>query len=292
MKKTLMVIVLTASMLGVNVVSLPFAAVGPTPQVEQNIPREKTPNTNKRTTIPGIGLKSPNTNHPEAGKNQKPPADSSNQTQNPITDPDPKRPSANSGNSRMITDPQNILVLVNKIHYLSPNYVPPDLIQPGIPFSFNQDLPKKLMKEEAADALTKLFQRASAEGVTLLGVSGYRSYQTQKSIFEYKANLLGEAKANRISARPGQSEHQTGLAMDITSPSVNGLTTNFGSTPEGNWVARNAAEFGFIIRYQKGKEHITSYDYEPWHLRYVGVEVAQLITRNTITLEEYLEEPI
>jgi D-alanyl-D-alanine carboxypeptidase len=78
--------------------------------------------------------------------------------------------------------------------------------------------------------------------------------------------------------------------MDITSPSVNTLATSFGSTPEGIWVAKNAAEFGFIIRYQRGKEHITGYDYEPWHLRYVGVEAARAISKSNITFEEYLGE--
>ncbi|MGE5544738.1 MAG: D-alanyl-D-alanine carboxypeptidase family protein, partial [Bacillota bacterium] len=173
-------------------------------------------------------------------------------------------------------------------HNLSPDYVPPDLTQPDIRFTFSENLPKKLMRKEAAEALTRLFEHASREGITLLGVSGYRSYQTQKEIFENKARLEGEVQANRTSARPGQSEHQTGLAMDIISPSISSLSTSFGATPEGKWVAQNAADFGFIIRYQRGKESITGYDYEPWHLRYVGVAAAKYIYQNGITLEEYL----
>ncbi len=99
----------------------------------------------------------------------------------------------------------------------------------------------------------------------------------------------GEAEANTFSARPGQSEHQTGLCTDVSSPSVNyQLTTDYADTEEGRWLAEHCHEYGFIIRFPLGKEEITGYQYEPWHIRYVGTEAAAYIHQEQITLEEYL----
>jgi LAS superfamily LD-carboxypeptidase LdcB len=144
------------------------------------------------------------------------------------------------------------------------------------------------MRYNAAKALEKLFSAASDAGYKLYGVSGYRSYATQKAIFDKRAAERGEEVANKTSARPGQSEHQTGLAMDISSKAVDyRLVTSFGDTAEGKWVKKNAHRFGFIIRYPKGKETITGYSYEPWHLRYVGITAAKYIYEHGLTLEEY-----
>ena len=123
---------------------------------------------------------------------------------------------------------------------------------------------------------------AKQEDITLWIVSGFRSYQSQQSIFANYATSYGETEANRFSARPGQSEHQTGLAFDI-----NLLSESFGATKEGIWLAQNCHRYGFIIRYPKGKEYITGYIYEPWHIRYVGQDVASYINKNKITFEEY-----
>ena len=202
-------------------------------------------------------------------------------------------PEVGKGNEekKMVENPQDILVLVNKEYNLPADYIPPDLVQPDIPFSFSEDLPKKKMRAEAARALEELFRQAAAEGIELAGVSGYRSYQRQEAIFNYRARERGEEVANRTSARPGQSEHQTGLAMDVSSASVGyALIEDFGNTKEGLWLAENAPRFGFIIRYPKGKEHLTGYSYEPWHIRYVGVEAAQEIAARGLILEEYLAE--
>lgn len=126
-------------------------------------------------------------------------------------------------------------------------------------------------------------------GIELAAVSGFRSYERQAAIFANAVQRKGEVEANRVSARPGQSEHQTGLAMDVSSASVGyALVEAFGETVEGKWLAQNAPKYGFIIRYPKGKEHITGYRYEPWHLRYVGVEHAMKISQRGLTLEEYL----
>jgi D-alanyl-D-alanine carboxypeptidase len=190
---------------------------------------------------------------------------------------------------KFVADPSDVLVLVNKEWNLTANYVPPDLVTPDIPFSFSEDLPKKLMRQEAAIALEELFKKAEADGIQLAGVSGYRSYQRQKDIFTARAKQRGEEVANKTTAYPGQSEHQTGLAMDVSSASVNyQLLESFGETTEGIWLAENAPDFGFIIRYPKGKEEITGYSYEPWHLRYLGIETALQVSARGITYEEYL----
>ena len=146
------------------------------------------------------------------------------------------------------------------------------------------------MRPEAASALEALFEGAAEAGLTLYATSGYRSYSTQKAIFDRKAAERGEQAANRSVAKPGYSEHQTGLAMDIEGETTlgTGLTEAFGESPEGIWVAEHCHEYGFIIRYPKDKTNITGYIYEPWHIRYVGVEAAMEITELGVTFEEYI----
>ncbi len=191
----------------------------------------------------------------------------------------------------VITNASSLYVLVNKKRNLPSDYAPDDLVVPNVPFSFSGDSPKKQMRKEAAKALEKLFEAAEDDGIELKAVSGYRSYSTQKSIFESNAKRKGEEVANRTSARPGQSEHQTGLAMDVSSASVSyGLEESFGDTKEGEWLAKNASAYGFIIRYPKGKERITGYSYEPWHVRYVGEQIAKDVANKKVTLEQYFEE--
>lgn len=189
----------------------------------------------------------------------------------------------------IVSNPSDVLVLVNKNYSLPSNYVPQSLVVPKVPFPFNEYSQKKLMRQDAAVALEALFRKAKADNIDLYATSGYRSYSRQKEIFTSKVMSIGMEKANQFSAKPGESEHQTGLAMDVTSPSVNlGLSQSFGETKEGIWLKNNAAEFGFIIRYQRGKEYITGYQYEPWHIRYVGKSVAKTIASKNITFEDYL----
>lgn len=188
------------------------------------------------------------------------------------------------------TNPTSILVLVNKEHPLPAGYVPPDLITPNVPFPFKEDLPKKKMRKVAATALEDMFAQAEKDGLHLYAMSGYRSYKTQIEIFNHNVKTEGQAVANAVSAHPGTSEHQTGLAMDLITTSMHEqLEQSFESTPEGIWVQKHAAEFGFIVRYPKGKEKITGYEYEPWHIRYVGKEVAQEISSKNITFDEYVK---
>ena len=113
------------------------------------------------------------------------------------------------------------------------------------------------------------------KGYELIARSGYRSYDTQVMLYDRYVKEDGVEAADTYSARPGHSEHQTGLTIDITSDSVHGgLTETFGETDEGKWVAENAHRFGFIIRYPENRVDETGYQYEPWHLRYVGTEAA------------------
>lgn len=189
-----------------------------------------------------------------------------------------------------VTNASAVEVIVNKQRNLPADYEPDDLVVPDIPFSFSGDDPKKQLRKEAAEAIEQLFAAAKKDGIELAAVSGYRSYSRQKAIFEANAKAKGEEEANRTSAYPGQSEHQTGLAMDVSSKSVNyALEESFGETEEGKWLAEHAHEYGFIIRYPKGKEEITGYSYEPWHIRYVGKELAAAVYESGLTLEEFAE---
>lgn len=192
---------------------------------------------------------------------------------------------------QVIQNPLNVLALVNKMFALPDSYNPTDLVKPNVSFSFgDQTIEKSLMRQEAAIALEKMFAEAKASGIELYAVSGYRSYERQRVIFDAEVKKSGEEKAAQVVAVPGNSEHQSGLAMDISAKSANlSLTESFGETTEGKWLAANAHKYGFILRYPKGKESITGYQYEPWHFRYVGVHAAQTIFEKNITLEEYFD---
>jgi len=163
------------------------------------------------------------------------------------------------------TDPNSDWVLVDKQHPLNPiDYVPPltALNLPGY---------KGQMRPEAAAALREMFAAGQQQiGHTFTVQSPYRSYVDQKAVYGGWVSRLGQAQADRQSARPGYSEHQTGLAVDVDTVTAQ----SFGQTPAGQWIAQNSWRWGFIVRYQQGQEAITGYEYEPWHLRYVGVPLA------------------
>lgn len=189
----------------------------------------------------------------------------------------------------VITDYTQVDSMMNKERALPSDYVPSDLVKLEVPTVLPNPEINQLRKV-ASDALTAFFEEAKKEGFTLKARSGYRSYATQDGLYRSNVAKNGQAYADKYSARPGHSEHQTGLAMDITSSSVNNqLSETFGETEEGLWVAQNAHRFGFIIRYPKGKEAITGYNYEPWHLRYVGPTLAGAIFQSTLTMEEYFD---
>ncbi|MGX9808117.1 D-alanyl-D-alanine carboxypeptidase family protein [Exiguobacterium acetylicum] len=183
-----------------------------------------------------------------------------------------------------------MLVVVNKKYSLPIDYKPSDLVVPNVSFSYSGVLEQSYMRAPAAKQMEKMFAAAKKEGVTLNAVSGFRSGARQKVLYNNYVARDGKAAADQYSARPGHSEHQTGLTFDISSPSVgNGLTAALGDTKEGKWIANNAAKFGFIVRYDRGFQSRTGYTYEPWHIRYVGVDVATQIKNNGQTLEEYMK---
>lgn len=189
----------------------------------------------------------------------------------------------------VIINVDNVMVLVNKENTLPSNYKPEKLVIPNIPFYFEEDIPKRYLKEEAAIAIEGLFEKAKEDQIQLIAASGYRSYERQSAIFHSKAKQVGEVEANKVVAFPGQSEHQTGLAMDVTTAALQfKLEEELGNMEEGIWLKNNAHLYGFIIRYPKEKEKITGYQYEPWHIRYVGENVAKEIYENNLTLEEYI----
>lgn len=185
-------------------------------------------------------------------------------------------------------DPTDTLILVNKNNKAPA--VPVTLVKPDVQPTREAVSENIYMRPEAAAALEDLFEAAAQDGITLYATSGYRSYSTQKAIFERKLERMDEKQANASVAKPGYSEHQTGLAMDIEGETTKGtgLTEAFGESLEGIWTAEHCAEYGFIIRYPKGKTNITGYIYEPWHLRYVGKEAAAEITELGVTFEEYI----
>lgn len=188
----------------------------------------------------------------------------------------------------VMTTPESIFCLVNKEYSLPADYTPADLVEPDVTFSIDYESEKKYMRKVAADALESLFQDAAKENLELAAVSGYRSYDRQKEIYEKNLKTRGTTHTNQYSAKPGYSEHQTGLVMDISCESENfDLQESFGETPEGIWVAENAHLYGYIIRYPKDKCDITGYAYEPWHLRYVGIPMATYLYQNNMTLDEY-----
>ena len=181
-------------------------------------------------------------------------------------------------------------ILVNKTHPLPEDYEPADLVPVNIPFAHVGNDSRNYMRRPAAEALETMFRDAEAAGLHPIGVSGYRSYERQKNIYTSNVAVKGEMHTSLYSAKPGQSEHQTGLAMDISSPSVqSALTTDVENTPEGRWLRENAAAYGFIIRYPAGKEHITGYAYEPWHFRYVGKNLAAYLKKEGLAQEEYYQ---
>lgn len=175
-------------------------------------------------------------------------------------------------------------ILVNKQNSLDKDYKPKTTI-PSVSSSNNVPV-----RYDIVDAVEELFNASKKAGLSLILVSGYRSYENQNSIYNNNIKNKGEAWTSQFSAKPGQSEHQTGLALDISSVSQGGgLYQSFGETDEGKWLKENCAKYGFILRFLDGKEDITGYTYEPWHFRYVGAPVAEYIMENNLTFEEYLK---
>lgn len=203
-------------------------------------------------------------------------------------EPEPQDPLTENGT---VQNPDKIDVLVNRKSNLPSTYVPEDLVTLSEVPTVLQNPEVNQMRKAAYEALKELFEAAmEEEGFELYARSGYRSYNTQTALYSSYVESNGQEAADKYSAKPGQSEHQTGLAIDITCGALNyTLDTTFADTDEGKWVAENAHRFGYIIRYPKDMEDITGYLYEPWHIRYLGVELATKVYESGLTLEEYFE---
>ena len=188
-----------------------------------------------------------------------------------------------------IDDPESPWVVVNKRRPLDPDsYEPGDLqVSAGVGIASGAG-----MRAEAAEALASMEQAAKPAGVTFRISSAFRSWEAQAGVYDGYVRTGGVAQADTFSARPGYSEHQTGWAVDLYDSAECRLKACFGDSPSGQWIAVNAADFGFITRYPEGASQSTGYKYEPWHLRYVGVVLAQQMRDSGVhTLEEFFGLP-
>nr|WP_255316605.1 M15 family metallopeptidase [Nesterenkonia sp. Act20] len=198
--------------------------------------------------------------------------------------------SADRGPAPAHASPDSVHVLVNKRNPLSPrDYAPDDLRNVDAPHEF-ADAP---LREEAAGAYEELHRAAVEEGIELWVTTAYRDEDFQQTLYEQRRLQDGPEAADRVSARPGHSEHQTGLAVDVADLQDREcyLHPCFGDSAQGRWLAEHAHEFGFIIRYPEGAEAITGFHYEPWHLRYLGAETAEEVHESGLTLEEFWDLP-
>ncbi len=191
-----------------------------------------------------------------------------------------------------LSEPGSPWWVVNKSHPLDPlGYAPKDLVVPDVRLRVPGNESMQLSKEPAA-MVEEMFDDASIAGFDLMFSSGYRSYSYQVSLYGGYVKSMGQSEADKQSARPGYSEHQTGLAFDICNATDCDLVQSFGNSDMGKWVTENAHKYGFILRYPRGKQDITGYMYEPWHLRYIGKELAKEMHDKKIqTLEEFFSLP-
>lgn len=173
------------------------------------------------------------------------------------------------------------LILVNKYNYLTEDYIPENLEEISIEYARSG----MQLVSEAKEAFETLSQEAKKDGMTIIAMSSYRSYDYQVNLYNNYVKSDGKDAADTYSARPGFSEHQTGLAVDIYNKEL--PYTSFEETKEFEWMQKNAYKYGFILRFPKDKVNITGYQYEAWHYRYVGKKAAKYIHNHNITLEEY-----
>lgn len=204
-----------------------------------------------------FGTRPARTPHPSAE-----PAAAPAPTQEPAPEPAPE-----PGPSIEVIDG---ITYVNGILVANKTYALPADYNPGV-------------DPDAQAAFDVMAQAAANEGLNIYISSGFRSYDYQAGLYQRYVDRDGQAAADTYSARPGHSEHQTGLAFDL-----NTISDSFANTPEGQWVAAHCHEYGFILRYPADKVEITGYKYEPWHLRYLGVETATAVAESGLCLEEYL----
>ncbi|MCM3744985.1 M15 family metallopeptidase [Sporosarcina luteola] len=251
------------------------------PETEPEAPEEVTPPVEETPVEeePPAEVKEPETKEPETKepeKNVTPAKPAPKKEEKPNVTAKPPTSPNNNGyvEGQKLPDKPTIIngiVIANKKHPLPSTYAPGE-------------------SKEARAAFNEMAAEATLSGINLTAFSTYRPYEYQVTLYERYVKKDGVANADRYSARPGYSEHQTGLAFDIGEVNYEKYWASFefGDTEAGKWVAANAYRYGFILRYPEGKEHITGYRHESWHFRYVGKEIAEEIFKRNITLEEYL----
>ena len=172
-------------------------------------------------------------------------------------------------------------ILVNKYTYLPENYAPDDIVEMSNWYAY----PNNSIRQEVYDAFKEMSAAAQEDGYTLIVNSSYRTSEEQKEIYEDYEDSRGKEYADTYAARPDFSEHQTGLSLDVFSPGAN--MSNFADTETFKWLSENCYKYGFILRYPEGKEEITGYNYEAWHYRYVGKDLAKKVYDSGLTYDEY-----
>ncbi|WP_211876627.1 M15 family metallopeptidase [Pseudarthrobacter albicanus] len=238
------------------------------------------------TPPPSAGTVPPSPAAPAEGTT--PPSEGTTPAPVPVTPPGSAPSAAAPGVQHSLSDPASPWVVVNKHRPLSPaDYVPADLVRPAVRLAVSGEA--ALLNSTTAAAAERLFAAAAADGVVLTLASGYRSFATQTATYGGYVKTRGQADADTASARPGYSEHQTGWAFDIgDGGGACSFQPCFAEQPAAPWARDNARRFGFVVRYPPTFEGITGYYYEPWHLRYIGVEAAtDMANRGIATLEEY-----
>ena len=180
-----------------------------------------------------------------------------------------------------VDDPTNINMLVNKSYYLDSSYVPENITE----LSNYYGASGRSLAKVAADALAKWCDAGRSVGVVFYATSAYRPYEDQEKIYNNMVSSSGQASADALSARPGYSEHQTGLTVDIAA--TNEESKNFAETNAYLWTSTNSPTYGWILRYPQGKEQITGYDFEPWHYRYIGKALAEAVSESKLTYDEF-----
>lgn len=211
-------------------------------------------------------------------------------TPTPTATPTPTPTPGFDKTAQSIDDPNSYWIVADKLRPLNPaDWEPPDLVE--VPVTY---VNQPFMRQAASDAVVQMFATYTAEtGLGMASQSAYRSYGSQESVYAGWVSSLGQEGADLTSARPGFSEHQTGLSIDISADPANcSLDQCFADTPQGIWLAANAYRFGFVLRYPNGYTQITGYEFEPWHYRYVGLELAaELHNTGVMTLEEFFGLP-
>lgn len=200
----------------------------------------------------------------------------------------PAPPACTDGDVVVAEDPAAAwaTILVDTERAIPSSYAPGDLeniSEAGFPFT-----PGMALRGLVMDDLSALREAAAANGTPLSIIAPYRSYAQQADLFERRVGELGSAEAGSRVARPGHSEHQLGTAVDVTDEGATDVDQSWGASPAGQWVASHAHEFGFLLSYPAGADTRTCYDFEPWHLRYVGRDLAAAVIDSGLTLREYL----